>query len=134
LDGFLGVGPKSVEIALAHGICDLGAATLVEVLGGCGRWAVPLLNHTLAFALQLRRSAENLSQGSRLRCLLRDSLGWPREHQFTSVARGYFSQPSVGRSAFKVVGLKGSPHQLALSRNSVNALMWSAKNGITKSS
>jgi hypothetical protein len=38
----------------------------VEGLHDWGRQAVPLLNYTLAFSLQLRKSTENLSQGSRV--------------------------------------------------------------------
>jgi hypothetical protein len=40
------------EIILAEGLHDLGGQ------------AVPLLNYTPAFALQLRKSMKNLSQGS----------------------------------------------------------------------
>jgi hypothetical protein len=51
-------------IALADGLCDLrGEITSAEGLRDWGRRAVPLLNYTLAFALQLRKSTENLSQG-----------------------------------------------------------------------
>jgi hypothetical protein len=64
-------------------------------LGKAGR--APL-NYTLAFALQLRKSTENLSQVSRvvgdyslrrLGWLSVDSLGWPAEHRSTSVTRGW---------------------------------------------
>jgi hypothetical protein len=37
--------------------------TLAEGLNDLGRRTVPLLNYTLAFALQLRKSTENLIQG-----------------------------------------------------------------------
>jgi hypothetical protein len=46
---------------------------------------------------------------------------------------GDVSQPLVGTCAFQVAELRGSPHQLTLSRNFVSALIWSAKNGIPKS-
>jgi hypothetical protein len=39
---------------------------LAEGLHDWGMRAVPLFSYTLAFALQLRKSTENLSQGSRL--------------------------------------------------------------------
>jgi hypothetical protein len=65
----------------------------------------PLLNYTLTFALQLRKSTGNLSQGGRvvrdnslrrLGRLFRDSLGWPAEHQSTSVTREWL-QLALGR-------------------------------------
>jgi hypothetical protein len=97
----LEVEPRSVGIALADGLCDLegGGIILAEGLHEWGWRVVPLLNYTLAFALQLRKSTENLSQGSRevgdysLRRLgrlffFRNSLGWPAEHQSASVTRG----------------------------------------------
>jgi hypothetical protein len=82
---------------------------------------VPFLNYTLAFALQLSKSTEILSQGSRVvestRCAdLADVLGIssagllsispPRLHV------GDFSQPLVGTGAFQVAELRCSPHQL----------------------
>jgi hypothetical protein len=39
---------------------------LAEGLHDWGMRAVPLFSYTLAFSLQLRKSTENLSQGSRL--------------------------------------------------------------------
>jgi hypothetical protein len=55
------------EIAMPEGFCDLGGIILAEGLYDWGRWAVPpFFNYTLAFALQLRKSTENLSQGNRL--------------------------------------------------------------------
>jgi hypothetical protein len=104
LDGSLGVG-----IALADGHWDLGGGgiTSAEGLHDWGRRAVPLFNYTLAFALQLRKIMEYLSQCCRvvgdysLRRLGRlfffmDSLGWPAEHQSTSVTRGGL-QSALGR-------------------------------------
>jgi len=43
---------------------ELGSLRLKASMIGC-RWSVPLFTYTLAFALQLRKSMENLSQGSR---------------------------------------------------------------------
>jgi hypothetical protein len=65
-EGCLGVEPRSVGIAFADGLCDLGKITLAEGLHVWGRRAESLLNYTLAFALQLRKSTQNLSQGSRV--------------------------------------------------------------------
>jgi hypothetical protein len=71
-DGFLEVGHRSVVIALTYSLCELGR-------GGGGKTpasiiredeALPLLNYTLAFALQLRKSTENLSKCSRVVRLL----------------------------------------------------------------
>lgn len=61
-------------------------ATPLECLHDCGRQAVPISNYTLEFALQLRKSKENLSQDNqvirhyslrRLRQLFREGLDWP---------------------------------------------------------
>jgi hypothetical protein len=54
------------EIALPEGFYDLGEsfwlrASMIGQGGPC-----PFFNYTLAFALQLRKSTGNLSQGSRL--------------------------------------------------------------------
>jgi hypothetical protein len=85
LDGSLGVEPRSVWIAIADGLCDLGEIRFGRTPPSLGKAGVPLLNYTLAFALQLRKSTENLSQGSRVvgdyslrrvGRLFRDSLGW----------------------------------------------------------
>jgi hypothetical protein len=108
-----------------------GEITSVEGLHDCGGRAVPLLNYTLAFALQLRKSTESLSQGSRVvanyslrrrGCLFMDSLGWPAEHSPPRLPVGDFSQPLVGPGAFQVAELRGSPHQPTLSRNSQSVL------------
>jgi hypothetical protein len=59
----------------------------------------------------------------------RDSLGWPAEYQFTSVTCGDFSQPSVGT----ICRNKGFPASANFeTKNSVSALMWSAKKEIPK--
>jgi hypothetical protein len=119
-----------------------GGVIFAECLHGWGRRAMSLLNYTLAFEIQLRKSTQNLSQVWRV--VRNHSLLWfgcfsgaaktglliispPRLHV------GVFSQPSVGTSAFQVSELRGSPHQLTLSRNSVSALMWSAECVIPKS-
>jgi hypothetical protein len=92
-----------------------------------GKRAIPIFSYTLAFALELRKSTENLSQGSRAATGLLDAPTWPsfqglpRLACWTSDHPGYpgdFSQPSVGTSAFRVAVLRGSPHQLTSSRKS----------------
>jgi hypothetical protein len=74
-----------------------GGITSAEGFHDWGRRAVPLFNHILSFAKQLRKNTENLSQGNRvvgdyswrrLGRLFRDSLCLPAEHQSTSVTRG----------------------------------------------
>jgi hypothetical protein len=62
---FLEVEPRSAGVALAEGFCDLRGGSLRLKASVMGRQAVPLFNYALAFALQLRKSTENLSQGSR---------------------------------------------------------------------
>jgi hypothetical protein len=92
----------------------------------------PFSHYALAFALQPRKSMENLSQGSRAaRGLLvaptwPSSEGQPRLSCWTSDHPGFpgdFSQPSVGTGAFRVTVLRGSPHQLTSSRNS-RSMLW----------
>jgi hypothetical protein len=126
VDGRLRVEPRSVGIILAEG------------LHYWGRRAVPLFNYTQALVLQLRKSTEYLSQGSRVvlrLCSLRrlDRVFGSSMTGLLSISpprlpvRG-LSQPSVGISAFQVAELRDSPHQLTLeSKLSVNAVMWSAK-------
>jgi hypothetical protein len=121
-----------------------GKITSAEGLNDWGKRAVPLLNYTLAFTLQLRKSTENLSQGSRvvgdyslcrLGWLLMDSLGWSAEYQSTSVTRGWL-QSALGRHrCLPSCRTKGFPASANFeSKLLVSALMWSAKNGIPKSS
>jgi hypothetical protein len=64
---FLGVEPTSVGFALFEGLCDLGGGNhLCWRPTWLERRAIPLINYTLAFALQLKKSTENLRQGSRV--------------------------------------------------------------------
>jgi hypothetical protein len=141
LDGFLGVEPRSVGIALANDLCDFGRKSLwlkaSRIAGGelCPFWIRP-------WHLPYKwGKAQKTCQGSwnswRLlvaptSCLFRDSLGWPAEHQSTSITRGWL-QSALGRytclPSCRTMGFSTS----ALSRNPVSALMWSAKNGIPKS-
>jgi hypothetical protein len=97
----------------------------------------PFLNYTLAFALQKRESTKNLSQGSRVVAdyslrrhgrLLGTVSDGLLDISAPRLPVGDSSQRLVGTGAFQVAELSGSPHQLTLSRNSVSALMWSAKN------
>jgi hypothetical protein len=63
-----------------------------------GRRAVPLLNHILEFAFQLRENTENLSQFRRVMsdttpyvdigALFWGSIDWSADHQFSSVNLG----------------------------------------------
>jgi hypothetical protein len=56
---FLRVEPRCVGIALAEDLYDFGGVggiTLAEGLRDCGRRAVPLLNYTPAFTLQVRKA------------------------------------------------------------------------------
>jgi hypothetical protein len=83
-----------------------------------GKAAEHLLNCTVEFALQPKKSMENLSQGSRvvtdyslrrLSCPLRDSFGWPADDQSTRVTRGEL-QSSLGRHKYLLsCGTKGFP-------------------------
>jgi hypothetical protein len=119
-----------------------GEITLAEGLHYWGRRAVPLLNYTLVFALQLRKSTENLGQGRRvvgdyslrrIGRIFRDNLGWPAEHHSTSITRRWL-QSALGRhKCLPSCRTKGFPTSTNfVSKLSVSALMWSAKNGIPK--
>jgi hypothetical protein len=128
---FLGVEPRRVSVALAAGLRQLGGGiTSAEGLrdGEAGRAPFELC---LAFALQLRKSTENLSQGGRVTTGLLVVPTWlsfegqPRLACWTLVHLGYpgdLSQPSVGTSAYRVAVLRGSPHQQTSSRNSRSVL------------
>jgi hypothetical protein len=101
---------------------------LADGLRNSGQMDRSLLNYTLAFALQLNKSTENLSQVSRIiidtnRCVeLATFLGAASTGLLSinhpRLVMGAFRQPLVGTSAFQVAKLRGSPHQLTLSRNS----------------
>jgi hypothetical protein len=138
---FLGDEPRNVGVALAEGLCDLGES-LRPKASVMGWWAVLLFNYALAFALQLRKSTENLSQGGRADTGLHVAPTWlsfegqPRLACWTTVNLGQsgdFSQPSVGTTTFRVARIRVFPASANFeSKLSVNALMWSAKNGIHK--
>jgi hypothetical protein len=80
-----------------------------------GVWALHLLNDIMVFALQLRKSTENLSRGSRLVAdrsrrlgrLFMDSLGWPAKYLLTSVTRGAL-QSAVGWHGCRTKGFPSS--------------------------
>jgi hypothetical protein len=118
---FLGVEPRSFGVALAELLRELGGGISLRLKPFV--MAVPLFNYALAFALQLRKSTENLSQGSQAATGLLVAPTWLA--CWTSVHLGYpgdLSQPSVGTGAFRVSVLRVSPHQLTLSRNSRSML------------
>jgi hypothetical protein len=107
------------------------------MIGKGGPW--PFFNYTPALALQLRNCTENFSQVSRevgdysLRrhgWRSMDSLGWP-----TSITRRWF-QSALGRHrCLQICRTKGFPASANFeTKLSVSALMWSAKNGIHRSS
>jgi hypothetical protein len=88
-----------------------GEISLAEDLHDWGRRAVPVLDYTLAFSLQLRKNTGNLTQGSRVAKRLhvtptwlssRDSLGWPAARQFTSITRGTSVSPRSAQMPSKL--------------------------------
>jgi hypothetical protein len=118
-----------------------GEITLTEGLHDWGRRAVPLLNYILAFALQLRKSTENLRQESRLniRCAdLAVFLGTASAGLLNIIHLCYtwVIQSALGRhKCLLSYRTKGFPASASFeSQLSVSALMWSAKNVIPKSS
>jgi hypothetical protein len=65
LAGCLGVEPREMGSIWLRAWATLGGGIiLAEGLHDWGMRAVPLLSYTLAFSLQLRKSTQNLSQGS----------------------------------------------------------------------
>jgi hypothetical protein len=96
------------------------------------RRAMPLWNYTLAFALQLRKSTENLAQGSQV-VGLHITPTWPSFLQTASAGLlsissprspvSDVSQPLVGTSDSQVAELRGSSHQLTLSQ-STQSVLW----------
>jgi hypothetical protein len=135
-----GVEPRIVGNTLADGLCNGG--------GYHSGWKPPWLGkaghapfvYTLVFALQLRKSTENLGQCSRVvgDCLLcglghlfRDSLSCPAEHQFISVTRGWRQSALGQHKCLPSCQTKGFPASAKFeSKLSVSDLMWSAKNRI----
>ena len=97
LEGLLGFEPRMVELTVTMGY--------VAYLRGVR--AVPRLCYTLAFALQLRKITENLSQGSR------DNDSNPASPLFGGAGRR-----SVSANVCRAVELAGFPHQLTSSRTS----------------
>jgi hypothetical protein len=86
-----GLNPEVLWLLWLMASATWGKITSAEGLHGWGRRAVPFFNYTLAFALKLRETTENLSQGSRVigDYLLR-RLGWqPWLACWTSVHLGY---------------------------------------------
>jgi hypothetical protein len=70
-----------------------------------------LFNYILAFALQLRKSTEHLSESSRAATgllvaptwlYLRDSLSWPAGRQFTSLTLGTSVSPRPAQVPYKL--------------------------------
>jgi hypothetical protein len=64
LDGCLGAEPRSVGIVFVEGLCDSRGSCQQMGYRWC-RQEVPPFNYTLKFAIQLMKSTESLSQGSR---------------------------------------------------------------------
>jgi hypothetical protein len=120
---------RTVGIALGEGLCDS--------TGDNFGWRPPRLegrrarspsNCTLAFALQKRKSTQNLSQLSRVvldttRCVdlatfLRAASAGLLNISPPRLTVADFRQPLVGTCAFQVADLRVSPQQLTLSRKS----------------
>jgi hypothetical protein len=88
---FLGAEPRSVGVALAEGLCDLGGGgiTSAERLrdGEAGR-ATFQLCPGICLTTEEKHGKPQSEQPQdcslrRLGCLLRDSLGWPAGRRFT---------------------------------------------------
>jgi hypothetical protein len=58
------LNPERFGITFAEGLCNWGRGA--EAFHNLGKRAMPLSYNTLGFALQLRKSAENLSKDSRI--------------------------------------------------------------------
>jgi hypothetical protein len=111
------------EIALPEGIYDLGKSFWLRASltggGGC-----PSSNYTLAFALKLRKSTGNVSQGAcTSRCVDlaaflgaastgQKSVSPPRLHM------NDFNLPLVGIGAFQVDEIRGFQHHRTSSQSS----------------
>jgi hypothetical protein len=134
---------------------ELGSVLLMASAiwwGNHFRWRPPWLEKAVRAAFQIYRgicltaeeNTENIGQGSRvvwhyslrrLDRLFRDSIGWPAEHQSTSVTRGWLQSALRRHKCLSSCRSKGFPASANFeSKLPVSALMWSAKNGIPKSS
>jgi hypothetical protein len=144
LDDTLGVGPRSVGMALADGLCDLGGKSLELKASMTGEGGPCPFELCLGICLATEEKHGKPQSGlpSSWRLLVAQTYlpfyGQPRLACWTiSPPRspvGDFSQPLVGTGAFQVAEVRGSPYHLTLSWNPVSDLMWSANNGIPKSS
>jgi hypothetical protein len=127
---FLGDEHRSVWVVLAEGLCDFGGITSAEGHRDGEAGHAPF-SYAQAFALQLRKSTENLSQGRRAARGLLVAPTWlsfeglPRLACWTSdhpSFPGDFSQPSVGTGASRVAVVRVYSLQLTSSRNSRSML------------
>jgi hypothetical protein len=81
---------------------------LAEGLHNWGRQAVPLLNYTLVFALQLRKITQHLSHGSQVVKRLLIALTWLRFEEQpqlgcqVSVHHGYLLQTAISPQMVQV--------------------------------
>jgi hypothetical protein len=134
--GSLGVDPRSVGVEVAEGLCALGGGNHFgwrPPLWGGG--PCPLYHYALAFALQLRKSTENFSQGSRAAWGLLVAPTWLTFEGLPRLACLDVRSPRFPRwlqspldrpGAFRVAVLRGSPHQLTSSRNS-RSMLWCSR-------
>jgi hypothetical protein len=131
---FLGVEPRSVGVVLAEGLCDVGGGggPLWLKASVMGRRAVPLFSLCPGIRLTTEekhgepQSGQPSSPGT---------ARWPDLAVFWGTASAglldvrstrfpRWLQSALGRqSAFRVAVLRGSPHQLTLSRNS-RSVLW----------
>jgi hypothetical protein len=112
-------------------------ASMIGEGGPCPFWIIPW-----HLPCNWGKARKNLSQGSRvagdyllrrLGRLFRDSLGWPAEHQSTSVTRGWLQSALGQHRCLPSFRTKGFPASANFeSKLLVSALMWSAKNGILR--
>jgi hypothetical protein len=117
---------SSPEVALAEGLCKLGGITSAEGLHDGEAGHAPFqLSPGIRLTTEEKHGKPQSGQPSSHRTTRCANLavfeGLPRLACWTSVHPSYpggFSQPSVGTSASRVAGLRGSPHQLTSSRNS----------------
>jgi hypothetical protein len=142
LDGSPGLQPRSVWIALADGLWNLAGKTLrmkPSMTGKCGPcpfWIIPW--HLLYNWRRARKTSGRVAGDYSLRrrgCFL-----WTASADLLNISPprlpvGEFSHPLFGTGAFQDSETKGFPSSVnVLSKLSVSALMWSANNGIPKSS
>jgi hypothetical protein len=118
--------------------------TLAQGLRAWERRAMPLLNYTVAFALQFRKCTESISHCrrvvrdcalGRLVSLFKLKIGWPAQRQSTSVTPGWLQSQLLRYKCLPICRRKEFQSKCNLESNlSFTSLMLLGKDKVSKCS